>query len=107
MASGGVKVDKAFLVITVALIVAGFLIFSSASLGLLAREGSSYSSIAFSQTVLGLLLGTIAMFIATRVDFKIWKKSAFFIFLIAIILNILVLVPSIGLNTVVRGAGSW
>lgn len=99
------KVDKPFLVITVILIVVGFFIFSSASLGLLAKESSNYSSVAFSQTVLGLFLGTIAMIIATRLDFKIWKSSAFYIFLAAIILNILVLHPSIGFEH--GGARRW
>lgn len=105
MSSGGLKVDKTFLVITVILIVAGFFIFSSASLGLLAKESSNYSSIAFSQTVLGLLLGSIAMFVATRLDFKIWKTLAFYLLLVAIILNILVLFPQIGFEH--GGARRW
>jgi len=86
------KVDKPFLWITLILVVFGFLIFSSASLGLLARGAANYSSVAFSQTVLGLFLGTIALFFATKVDYKIWKKSAFYILLGALILNALVLV---------------
>ncbi len=86
-----VKVDKPFLFISVILVVVGFFIFSSASLGLLAKESSNYSSVAFSQTVFGLFLGTIAMIVATRLDFKVWKKSAFYFLLAAVILNILVL----------------
>ena len=86
------KVDKPFLWITLILVVFGFLIFSSASLGLLARGAANYSSVAFSQTVLGLFLGTIALFLATKFDYKIWKKSAFYILLGALILNALVLV---------------
>lgn len=105
MAQSRIKVDKVFLVITIILIVAGFFIFSSASLGLLAKKSSNYSSIAFSQTILGLCLGTVAMIIATRLDFKIWKQSAFYIFLAAIILNLLVLVPSIGFEH--GGARRW
>jgi cell division protein FtsW len=100
-----IKVDKPFLVITVTLIVAGFFIFSSASLGLLAKESSNYSNVAFSQTVMGLLLGSIAMVIALRLDFKIWKSLAFYLLLAAIILNILVLIPSIGIEH--GGARRW
>jgi len=105
MTSPVTKVDKTFLTITVILIVAGFFIFSSASLGLLAKESSNYSSIAFSQTILGLLLGSVAMIVASRLDFRIWRKYAFFILLVALILNILVLFPSIGFEH--GGARRW
>lgn len=99
------RVDKVFLAITLALVVVGFFIFSSASLGLLAKESSNYSSVAFSQTVLGLFLGTVALILATRLDFKYWKQYAFFVFLGAIILNVLVLFPSIGFEH--GGARRW
>ncbi|MEX2014261.1 MAG: putative peptidoglycan glycosyltransferase FtsW [Parcubacteria group bacterium] len=104
MASGR-KVDKAFLFISIALAVGGFFIFSSASLALLAKETSNYSSIAFSQTVFGLFLGTAAMIIVSRLDSLLWKKSAFWLLLLAIILNILVLFPSIGFEH--AGARRW
>src|SRR3989338_445515 len=99
------KVDKPFLFISIILIVVGFFIFSSASLALLAKENSNYSSVAFSQTVFGLFMGTIAMTIASRLDFQIWKKSALWLLLIAIIINILVLVPGIGFEH--AGARRW
>ena len=99
------KVDKQFLFISIILIVCGFFIFSSASLGLLAKESSNYSSIAFSQTVFGLFFGTVAMITFSRIDFNIWKKSAFYLLLAAIILNILVLIPGIGFEH--AGARRW
>ncbi len=100
-----IKVDKPFLVITVILVVAGFFIFSSASLGLLAKQSSNYSSVAFSQTVLGLFLGTLALIVASRLDYKIWKKTAFYLLIVAVILNILVLIPAIGFEH--GGARRW
>ncbi|MDO8424220.1 MAG: putative lipid II flippase FtsW [bacterium] len=99
------KINKPFLAITAILVIAGFFIFSSASLGLLAKETSNYSSVAFSQTVLGLFLGTVAMIISTRIDPKFWKKTAFYFLLAAVILNILVLVPEIGFEH--GGARRW
>ena len=105
MMAGGRKVDKSFLLISIILIVAGFFIFSSASLALLAKESSNYSSIAFSQTVFGLFAGTVVMIIVSRLDSQIWKKSAFWLLLIAIIINILVLVPGIGFEH--AGARRW
>ncbi|MFH1472963.1 MAG: putative peptidoglycan glycosyltransferase FtsW [bacterium] len=97
------KVDKPFLFVAITLTVAGFFIFSSASLGLLARGAENYSSVAFSQTVLGLFLGTVAFFFAMRSDYKFWKKSAFYILLGALILNVLVLVVGAEIN----GARRW
>ncbi|MEK7227669.1 MAG: putative peptidoglycan glycosyltransferase FtsW [Patescibacteria group bacterium] len=105
MASRRIKVDKPFLIITVILAITGFFIFSSASLGLLAKSNSNYSNVAFSQTVLGLFAGTIAMIIATRLDPRILKKSAFYLLFAAIILNILVLMPDIGFEY--GGARRW
>jgi cell division protein FtsW len=105
MATSKARVDKPFLVWTLILVVAGFFIFSSASLGLLARAGTNFSAVTFSQTVLGLFLGSFAMFITMRVDPKFWKKYAFYFLLLAIILNILVLLPHIGFDH--GGARRW
>ncbi|MHB0978011.1 MAG: FtsW/RodA/SpoVE family cell cycle protein [Minisyncoccota bacterium] len=99
------KIDKPFLFSVVLLMVAGFFIFSSASLGLLAKNGTEYSSVAFSQTVLGLFLGTIAMVLMIKLDYKIWKKYAFYLLAVAIVLNILVLIPHIGFEH--GGARRW
>lgn len=105
MTASRLKVDKPFLIISITLLVVGFFIFNSASLALLAKESSNYSSIAFSQTVFGLFLGTVAMIIASRLDFKIWKKFAFYLLLVSIVLNILVLMPEIGFEH--AGARRW
>lgn len=103
--SSRLKVDKPFLWITFALVVFGFLIFSSASLGLLARGSANYSSVAFSQTVLGLFLGSVALLVAMKFDNKVWKKYAFYILIGSLILNILVLVPGVGVS--LGGARRW
>ena len=99
------KVDKPFLVTSLILIVFGFLIFSSAALGLLARGSANYSSVAFSQTVLGLFLGSLAFLFALRFDYKIWKRSAFYLLLVAMILNTLLFVPGLGVTH--GGALRW
>ncbi|MEX2010275.1 MAG: putative peptidoglycan glycosyltransferase FtsW [Parcubacteria group bacterium] len=99
------KIDKPFLLVTIILMVAGFFIFTSASLGLLARSGASYSSVAFSQTVLGFFLGSLAMIAVTKMDYKVWKKYAFYFFTVAVILNILVLIPELGFEY--GGARRW
>ena len=99
------KVDKPFFIITTILTIGGFLIFASAALGLLARGNESFSNIAFSQTVLGLLLGILVLLIVSKLDYRWLKKGAFYLFFLAIVLNILVLFPSIGFEH--GGARRW
>lgn len=98
-------VDRTLLSITIVLITIGFLIFSSASLGLLAREGARFSSVAFSQIVFGIVGGGIAMFVMSQIHYRNWRKYAFYIFVLSIIATLLVFVPGIGMNH--GGASRW
>ncbi len=99
------KVDKLFLFLSLALIIVGFFVFNSASLALLAKETSNYSSVAFAQVVFGLFGGSVAMLFASRLSSNFWKKLAFYLLIIAIILNILVLLPGVGFEH--GGARRW
>ncbi|MEK7194138.1 MAG: putative peptidoglycan glycosyltransferase FtsW [Patescibacteria group bacterium] len=105
MAHSGSRVDKPFLISVIILMVAGFFIFYSASLGLLARSSTQYSSVTFSQAILGFCFGSIAMILASRINHRILKKIAFFLLAGAIILNILVLFPQLGFEH--NGARRW
>lgn len=97
--------DRSFLFATGILLVAGFLIFSSASLGLLARDGAQYSSVAFSQLVLGFGLGSILLFITSRIPYTFWRKYSLYIFIASIIATLLVFIPALGLHA--GGARRW
>ncbi len=97
-------IDKVFLVAVTLLTVAGFLVFSSASLGLLARDGVSFQSVALNQT-LGLVIGALGFFIMSKVNYKYLRKYAFYIFLLALFLNLLLFVP--GLHLTHGGATRW
>jgi|ERR1035437_568492 cell division protein FtsW len=98
-------VDKPLFLSVIILIIAGFLIFSSASLGLLATSGNTYSSVAFNQTFYGLFGGTIAMLVASRIPYKIWRKYAFYLFVGSLILTAMVFLPKIGFAH--GGARRW
>lgn len=98
------RVDKPFLVSVLILALGGFFIFTSASLGLLARDGAVFSSIALNQA-LGLALGLIAFFITSKINYKFWRKNAFYLFLFAIIINLLLFIPGLGFNH--GGATRW
>jgi cell division protein FtsW len=105
MASRSLKVDKIFFVIVIALLVAGLLIFSSASLGLLTRNGASFSSVALNHILLGTLGGSLLMFFVSKIDYRIWRKFALPIFIVTLIVTALVFVPGLGFKH--GGAYRW
>lgn len=104
------NVDKIFLSLVVILTVGGFFIFSSASLGLLTRSTeissatSFLSSVAFSQFFFGIVGGTIALLITSHIHYRFWRKYAFYIFLFAGTLTLLVFSP---LGFEYGGARRW
>lgn len=101
----GKGVDRTLLGIILLLVVGGFLIFSSASLGLLAREGARFSSVAFSQIIFGIIGGGIAMFLTSQIFYRNWRKYAFYIFIATIILTLCVFIPGLGMEH--GGAQRW
>lgn len=98
-------VDRTLLIIILTLVTVGFLIFSSASLGLLAREGARFSSVAFSQITFGIIGGGIGMFLTSQIYYRNWRKYAFYIFIITAVLVLAVFVPGIGFEH--GGARRW
>jgi cell division protein FtsW len=104
MTNKKLKIDKIYLLAIVLLTIAGFFIFSSASLGLLARDGASFQSVAVKQT-LGLILGIVAFFVMSRVYYKNLRKYSFYILVGAIVLNLLLFLPFLSLNH--GGASRW
>jgi len=99
------KIDRFFLTLTLMLVFLGVAMFVSASLGVLAKNTSIFYNILLKQIVLGLGLGFIGMYFASRVDYKIWKKYAFYIFLGSIILTASVFIPGLGFSH--GGALRW
>ncbi len=99
------SVDTILLSIVVILVAAGFLIFSSASLGLLARDGATFGSVAFSQFAFGIIGGGIALFITSNIYYRHWRKYAFYIFLLSLIATAAVFIPGIGMSH--GGATRW
>ncbi len=99
------KYDKIFLLTVLVLLVAGFFILLSASMGLLTREGASFSKTITKQSIFGLLPGTALFLIFSRMDYKIWKKIALPVFLFCFFLTLLVFMPHIGFEH--GGAKRW
>jgi cell division protein FtsW len=99
------SIDTVLLAIIVVLVLLGFLIFSSASLGLLARDGASYGSVALNQLLFGVIGGGIALFITSNIYYRHWRKYAFYIFLISLVATLAVFLPKIGMSH--GGATRW
>jgi len=99
------KVDKTFLIITGMLIFSGFLIFASASMGLLAREGASFSTVAIKQIVIGFIGGGISALLISHIPYATYKKYAFHIFIASLALTFAVFIPGLGFSH--GGATRW
>ncbi len=99
------QIDTPFLLVFLVLVVFGLLIFTSAALGLLARGGASFTSVAVSQLLLGFLCGGIALVTLSRTDYRSLRPYTPYFFCFAILLTLLTFVPGIGLT--LKGATRW
>lgn len=99
------NVDKILLGIIIVLVVCGFFIFTSASLGLLAREGARFSSVAFNQVLFGIIGGGMGMFVMSQIYYRNWRQYAFYIFLFTLLLTLAVFIPGLGFSH--GGAQRW
>jgi cell division protein FtsW len=82
----------------------GFLIFMSASMGLLLRNESVYSLVAIKQFI-GLIIGCVAFFIMSKINYKNLRKYSFYIMISAIVINLLLFIPYITVHH--GGATRW
>ena len=99
------KVDKFFLIIVIILVTLGVAMFVSASLGVLAKNPTTFYNVLFSQIVLGLGLGLVGMYFTLKINYKFWRKYSFYIFLLSILLTAAVFVPHLGWSH--GGAQRW
>ncbi len=99
------KVDKFFLTIVLLLLSIGVAMFISASLGVLVKNEKIFYSVLFNQLVLGLGLGFLGMYFCLKINYKFWRKYAFFVFLGSIFLTAAVFIPDLGWSH--GGAERW
>ncbi|MEI6479902.1 MAG: putative lipid II flippase FtsW [bacterium] len=99
------SIDKSFFFVVIVLVLGGLLIFTSASLSLLDRQGANFYGIAFNHIVFGLLGGMLAAYLISKVPYQFLKKYSPYFFIFSIILTLLVFVPHIGLKS--NGSYRW
>ncbi len=98
-------VDRILLITLLVLIVGGLFIFLSASLGLLAYDGASFSDVARSQILFGLGGGLAALLFCVSVPYRMWRRFTIYLFGASVAMTLLVFIPHIGVN--LNGARRW
>src|SRR3990167_3995114 len=96
--------DKIFFALVMGAALAGLAVFSSAKLGLLAREGATISDDILLQAGLGLGGGLVALFMAAWTPLSLIKKYALAIYIATLVLTALVFT---GLGYSANGATRW
>lgn len=99
------KIDRFFLIILMLLVSIGLIVFISASLGILVKDKNIFYSVLFTQIVQGLGLGLLGMYLCLKINYKYWRKYAFYIFLASILLTAAVFIPKLGWSH--GGAQRW
>ena len=103
--SKNIGIDRTFLSSIIVLVVIGFAVFISASMGLLATNSAQFSSTAFKQAFFGIILGLLACFVFSKIDYKIFKKYALIIFCASLVITFAVFIPHVGAK--INGARRW
>jgi cell division protein FtsW len=98
-------IDKILLSIIVSLLVLGLVIFLSASLGLLARDGVKLGSVAFNQIFFGIFLGGIVCIIFANIPYRFLGAYSIWLYVFGIILSFAVFIPGVGFEF--NGARRW
>lgn len=99
------SIDTILLTLVFILVIGGFFIFTSASLGLLARGGASFGSVAFSQFFFGIVGGTVALIITSNIFYRNWRQYAFYIYVATALFTLAVFIPGLGMSH--GGATRW
>lgn len=97
--------DRVFAIIVLILVITGIALFSSATLGLLARANSSPGRLLVSQFALGLIPGFLVLLFFRYLSPKNLSRLVLPLYVGTLILGLLVFVPGIGLT--LNGARRW
>ncbi len=98
------RTNTSFIVVVGLLVLSGLGIFVSAAMGLMARNGATFSSVVATQIGLGLICGMVLMFFAAHTDYRVLRRWAPHFFIFSLFLTALTLTP-FGIS--LKGASRW
>ncbi len=98
-------VDTIFFGILIAFIILGGVMFTSASLGILAKNEAKFYGVLFNQFIFGLGAGLLALYLTLRIPYAFWKKYSLILVIGSMILTAMVFVPHLGFMH--GGARRW
>lgn len=99
------KVDKKFLWISLILLGIGLLTYISTSISIYTEDKAMFWSLISRHVGLGVIGGLIAMYTASHIHYKFWKKYSLYLFIGSLLLTLLVFVPGVGFSH--GGASRW
>ena len=99
------KIDGTFLFITLALLAYGLIVLYSASTVQSFTNFGNTSYYIIHQAVYGALVGLIAMYICSRIDYHFWQKILPVLIFVSLFLLLLVKIPGLGFAS--GGASRW
>lgn len=99
------QADYLFITLLGVILVFGLIMLSSASTAVAYQRFQDNYYYLKHQFIFGIIPGLAAFFILSRVDYKIWRKMAFFSLILSIFLLVAVFLPGIGFNY--GGATRW
>ncbi len=97
--------DYVLIFLTIFLVLFGLLMLLSASSVLSYEKFQNTYHFFTHQLIFGLIPGVLLFYLCSKIDFRVWKKFAFFLLLISVFLLIIVLIPGIGAHY--NKARSW
>ncbi len=97
--------DGVFFTLVLTLSLVGIIVYSSATLGFLARENNSVPKDILLQSVIGLGIGFLALFLVSALPLQTIKKAAPYLYVVTLLLTCLVFVPGLGFHS--GGATRW
>lgn len=98
------KPDYLFAILVFLIIFFGIVMISSSSIVVsMENSGKNYAYVV--KQVISLLFGIGALFATYLIDYRFWKKNAFWMFIITLILLVMVFIPGIGRSA--GGAQRW
>src|SRR4030066_1928954 len=99
------KPDQILSITTFALIVFGLVMISSAGVAVSQYRFNDGYYFFKHQLFFGVLPGLILMYIAQKIDYHFWRRTAFLLFVANLFLLVLVFIPGLGLRF--QGASRW